>query len=87
MATLVERLTAGPARVVGRPDVCSGTLRPGSPADVTILDPQAEWTVNAAEFTSKGRNTPLDGAILRGKVMATIVGGRVVYSDEAVKIG
>ena len=87
MATLVERLTAGPARVVRRPDVCSGTLQPGSPADVTILDPQAEWTVDTSKFASKGRNTPLEETTLKGKVMVTIVDGRVAYIDEAVQVG
>ena len=80
-------LTAGPARVLNRPDLCSGTLQPGSPADVTIFDPQAEWVVDTAKFVSKGKNTPLEGATLRGRVVVTIVDGRVVYEDEAVKVG
>jgi dihydroorotase len=87
MATLVERLTAGPARVLNRPDLCSATLKPGSPADVTIFDPQAEWVVDTDKFVSKGKNTPLEGATLRGRVVVTIVDGRIVYEDEAVKVG
>ena len=81
LPTLIERLTAAPARFLGA-DL--GTLKPGSPADVTIFDPDAEWTVDASRFASKGRNTPLDGTKLRGRVTATLAGGRVVYHhDEA----
>ncbi|MBF8268101.1 MAG: dihydroorotase, partial [Dehalococcoidia bacterium] len=87
MVTLVERLTAGPARIVNMPEVCSGSLRPGSPADVTIFDTRETWIVDTSKFASRGRNTPLEGATLRGKVMATIVDGCVVYIDEAVKVG
>ena len=87
LATLVERLTVAPARIVGRPEVCTGTLRPGSPADVTIFDPQAEWTVYTSQFASKGRNTPLEGTTLRGRVVVTIVNVHLVYSSEAVKVG
>ena len=74
---LVEKLTASPARFLGKRDL--GTLRPGAPGDVTIFDPEAEWVVDASEFASKGKNTPLDGATLRGRVAATVVGGEVVY--------
>ena len=79
---IIERLTSAPAALLGRSDI--GSLRPGSEADVTIFDPGAEWTVEAASFASKGRNTPLDGTKLRGRVTATLAGGRVVYHrDEA----
>lgn len=87
LSTLVERLTTGPARILGRPESSPGTLKPGSPADVVIFDPLAEWTVNPADFASKGRNTPLAGTTLRGRVVATIVDGVVVYQDEAVSVG
>ncbi len=83
LPTLIERLTAGPARVLGKAYESSiGTLKPGASGDVTVLDPAAEWVVNAATFASKGRNTPVDGITLTGKVMKTIVGGRLVH--EAV---
>jgi dihydroorotase len=87
MTTLVDRLTAGPARVLNRPDLCPGTIKPGSPADVTIFDPMAEWVVDTSKFVSRGKNTPLEGATLKGRVVFTIVDGRVVYEDEAVKVG
>ena len=85
MPTMIDRLTAGPARVLGLPDSFPGSLRIGSPADVTVFDPEAEWVVDSDEFVSKGKNTPLDGAILRGKVMATIVDGSIEYRDEALR--
>ena len=74
---LVERLTAAPARFLGRNDL--GTLREGAPADVAIFDLDAEWVVDAGRFASKGKNTPLDGVTLKGKVVATIAGGEVVF--------
>ena len=80
LSLLVEKLTAAPARFLGRPEL--GTLKPGTSADVTIFDPDAEWVVDAASFASKGKNTPLDGAMLRGQVVATIVGGEVVYQSQ-----
>ena len=85
MPTLIDRLTAGPARVLGLPDRFPGALRIGAPADVTVFDPDAEWVVDSAEFVSRGKNTPLEGAALRGRVMATIVDGSIVYRDEALR--
>lgn len=79
LPALIERLTAAPARFL---DADLGTLNPGSPADVTIFDPDAEWTVDASRFASKGKNTPLDGTKLRGRVTATLAEGRVVYHHD-----
>jgi dihydroorotase len=73
---LVELLSTGPARAFALP---GGSLKPGSPADVTIFDPAAEWTVDPARFRSKSRNTPFAGWKVRGRVRATVVGGRVVF--------
>ena len=80
LARVVELFTAGPARVLdlhGR-----GTLARGSHADVTIFDPNRRWTFDAAKSRSKSHNTPFDGWQLTGKVMATIVGGSIVYRAE-----
>jgi dihydroorotase len=77
LSRIVELFTAGPARVVdlrGR-----GTLLRGSVADVTIFDPKKRWAFDAAKSRSKSRNTPFDGWQLTGKVIATIVGGRIAY--------
>ena len=75
---IVELFTAGPVRCFdlrGR-----GTLAPGSFADVTIFDPRKKWTFDAAKSLSKAKNTPFDGWHLTGKVVATIVSGKIVYS-------
>lgn len=76
---IIEKLTSSPAQFLGRTDI--GSLRPGANADVTILDPNAEWTVDTEKFVSKGKNSPLHGQTLKGQVVTTMVGGEVVYSD------
>ena len=81
---LIEALTVAPARVLGYEKL--GTLEVGAPADVAIFDLHKEWVVNPARFASKGKNTPLAGKTLRGKVMATIYMGQPVYMDESLKI-
>jgi dihydroorotase len=65
-------MSANPAAILR---VKGGTLAAGADADVTIIDPEAPWTVNAAEFKSKSRNTPFDGWKLKGRAVQTIVGG------------
>jgi dihydroorotase len=79
LTRIVELFTAGPARVIDLPG--RGTLVRGSHADVTIFDPKKRWRFEAAQSASKSRNTPFDGWQLTGKVLATVVGGRVVYRD------
>ncbi|HUM06162.1 MAG TPA: dihydroorotase [Terriglobales bacterium] len=77
LTRIVELFTAGPVRCFdlrGR-----GSLGRGSIADVTIFDPKKKWTFEAAGSLSKSRNTPFDGWQLTGKVVATIVGGKIVY--------
>ena len=76
LPVLVERMSCAPARVFKLP---GGTLRRGSPADVTVFDPTASWTVDPARFVSKGRNTPYAKQTLTGRPRCTIVGGRVVH--------
>jgi dihydroorotase len=76
---LVERMSCAPARTFRLP---GGTLRRGSPADISVFDPMIEWTVDPRRFRSMGRNTPYAGRTLTGRARATIVGGRVVYRDE-----
>jgi dihydroorotase len=73
---LAEKLTVNPARVLG---VERGTLRPGAVADVTVVDPQAEWVIEPERFRSKGRNTPFGGLRVRGRAVAVVVGGAVRY--------
>jgi dihydroorotase len=76
LATLIARLSRDPARLLGLP---GGHLAPGAPADVTILDPAAEWTVDPARFQSRSRNTPFDGWSVTGRPWKTIVGGGIVW--------
>ena len=76
---MVEKLTSAPAAFLARTDI--GSLRPGANADITIFDPDAEWTVDAEAFVSKGKNSPLHGQTLKGKVVMTVVGGEAAYSD------
>ena len=82
LVTLVERLTVGPARVMGSSFARLATLEPGTPADIVIFDPDREWVVDPEEFQSMGKNTPLAGTTLKGRVVATLVEGQVVYQDE-----
>jgi dihydroorotase len=80
-ARAIELLSTNPARVLHVP---GGTLAPGTPADVTILVPDLEVTIDPARSRSLSRNTPFGGWRLRGGVAATIVGGRVVYVNDEV---
>ena len=76
LPTMVERMSCAPARAFRLP---GGTLVPGSPADVTVFDPIARWTVDPKQFRSKSMNTPFAGWELEGRPRLTIVGGRVVF--------
>jgi dihydroorotase len=80
---LIAWLTIEPARLLKNDNL--GTLRSGAPADITIFDLYKEWIVDPGTFVSKGKNTPLAGSGLRGKVMATIYGGKIVYKDDSIK--
>jgi len=80
LVRIVELFTSGPARVFdlhGR-----GSLVRGNHADVTIFDPKKRWTFDAAKLRSLSRNTPFDGWQFAGKVVATIVGGKIVYRAD-----
>lgn len=76
LAALLERLAIGPARALG---LEGGTLEPGRPADLVLIDPEMEWTIESAGFLSKGRNTPFHGERVVGRVVRTLVGGRTVW--------
>jgi len=76
LSPLVAMLSANPARVLRLP---GGTLAPGSPADVTVLDLGRKRTVDPTRFASKGRNTPFTGWVLTGWAVMTMVAGRVVW--------
>ncbi len=79
--TAIQRLTIAPVRALGlsRRIEGLGTLSAGAPADVALIDAAAEWTVEPELFASKGKNTPLAGRKLRGRVMATVCAGKVMW--------
>jgi dihydroorotase len=69
-------LTINPARLLG---LEAGTLSLGAAADVTLIDPTLEWTVEAQSLQSASRNTPFDGWKIKGRAVRTIVGGKTVW--------
>lgn len=71
---LIRALTLGPAKLL---NLAAGTLSPGAAGDVTLIDPDAEWTIDAGRFCSRSRNTPFHGRRVRGRVACTIVAGEV----------
>ena len=60
-----------------------GSLSQGAPGDVVLVDADAEWTVEPQTFASKGKNTPMAGRTLRGRVVATIYGGRLAFDGRS----
>jgi len=76
---LIARYTVNPARLLALP---KGTLSEGADADITIIDPDLEWTVNKHDSAGKSRNTPFHGWKLKGKAVTTIVGGKVVHDQK-----
>ena len=79
LGTLVDRMSCAPARIFG---LAGGTLRRGAVADVTVFDPDKAWTVDAARFLTKGRNSPYVGKTLHGLVGCTLVDGRIVFQRK-----
>src|SRR5437763_16463966 len=73
---LIEMFTVNPARLL---QIDAGTLSVGRSADVTLIDPEREWTVDSSRFQSMSRNTPFDGWKLKGRAVRTIVGGKTVW--------
>ncbi|MEZ6067162.1 MAG: amidohydrolase family protein [Planctomycetaceae bacterium] len=71
---LLAKLTVGPSRLLG---LSAGTLAAGAVADVTVIDPQVEWTIDVRRLKSLSRNTPFDGWQVRGRSRHTIVAGRI----------
>ncbi|MBX6423995.1 dihydroorotase [Thermosulfurimonas sp. F29] len=73
---MVELLSTNPARILKVP---GGTLKPGSPADLTLIDPEAVWVVTGETLYSKSKNSPFLGWEMRGRAVLTVVGGRIVW--------
>ncbi|MEF2639298.1 MAG: dihydroorotase [Lachnospiraceae bacterium] len=76
---MAEKMSYRPAQILG---IEAGELKVGRAADITIIDPSAEYVIDKNTFASKGRNTPFHGRKVHGRVMATIVDGKVVYQAE-----
>ena len=77
LSLIIEKLSSSPARFLNISDI--GNLRKGSKADITIFDPNKIWDVNYNDFYSKGKNTPINGHEMKGKVIFTIVSGKIKY--------
>ena len=73
---MAERMSRTPARILGAD---KGSLAEGKCADITLIDPEAEYVIRREEFVSKGKNTPFDGWKAKGRVVMTIVDGKIVY--------
>jgi dihydroorotase len=76
---LIELFTANPSRLLS---LDRGTLSTGAPADVTLIDPELEWTFDKEKSRSLSRNTPFHGAKLKGRAVRTIVGGKTIWTLE-----
>lgn len=76
---IIRKMTINPAKILR---IKKGTLGLGADADITIFDPNEAWTVDSADFKSKGRNTPFNGMKVKGKVKYTIADGHIIYSDN-----
>jgi dihydroorotase len=76
---LIVKYTVNPARLL---NLKKGTLGVGADADVTVFDPDREWIFERAETASKSSNSPFFGWKLKGRAVATIVGGRKVWSEQ-----
>jgi dihydroorotase len=80
---VIDRLTAAPARFLGKP---LGTLSVGAPADIAVFDPDMTWTVDPALLATRGVNTPLAGTRLTGRPTLTVFGGRIVYELTGAEV-
>jgi dihydroorotase len=79
MMSVVAKLTEGPAQVLGR---SPSSLRPGARADLVIFHPDQAWTVDTADFVSRGKNSPLQGQQLKGQVMLTMSEGDIIFQRD-----
>jgi dihydroorotase len=76
LSRLLRAMSTRPAEILGLP---GGSLRPGTPADLVLIDPDVPWVLDAAMLRSKSKNTPFDEARFQGRALRTIVAGRTVY--------
>jgi len=78
MTDLVAKMSTNPARILK----IENGIKVGRPADITIIDPDCSYQVDAGSFQSLSRNTPFDGWDMQGKAVLTLVGGKIVFQDE-----
>lgn len=78
---IIEKMATAPAKLLRLP---LGTLAEGQAADITVFDPNQEWTVDSKQFYTRGKATPFDGKTLKGKAVATIVKGQLVMKNGEV---
>ena len=79
---LVRHMSTQPAHIIG---IDKGSLAEGKMADITIVNPDEAYQIDASKFVSKGKNTPFDGYPVKGRVMMTIVAGKIVYDYQEEK--
>ena len=79
LSQAIEKMTINPANIINVP---KGTLKPGSDADITIIDIEKSITVDTKKFKSKGKNSPFNGWELKGSVAMTIKSGNIVYKNN-----
>jgi dihydroorotase len=77
---MIRALSTNPARILGVP---GGSLAPEATADITVIDPNADWRVEPERLASKSRNTPFGGWSMTGRAVCTIVGGRIAWRAES----
>jgi len=83
LVEIVEKMSTAPASIL---NIEAGSLKAGAPADIAIIDTELEWTVDSSAFYTKGKHTPFDKKILKGKAVATIVSGKFVMRKGKVCI-
>jgi dihydroorotase len=83
LADLIAKFTVNPARLL---NLSKGTLSPGADADVTVMDAAREWVFRREESASKSKNSPFFGWPLKGRAVATMVGGKIVWSEKSERV-
>ena len=76
---LIAKMSTNPARILNLP---KGTLKAGADGDITVIDPQIQWTVDVKAFRSRGKNSPFNGHQMQGRAVLTIVGGEIKYDGR-----
>ena len=81
---LIELMTVNPAKLCGLDEMGLGRLEAGGPADITLIDPELEWTISGSDLAGKSRNTPFLGRTVKGRAVRTMVAGRTVWELQRV---